>query len=311
MISRGSRPICRRWLAGTAVVLAFSLGGDATAGSRLTIGSVEEDVKAERAIFRPFLDYLEVQLAPHGVDEVTLLVETSIQGIGDAFDRGELDLYVDSAVLTAMVARVANAKPFLRSWKEGVSEYSTLIYARANSDVRTLADLQGRVVAFKKRESTPGFFMPRGHFAAAGLPMRQLEEPSMPVPADSIGYVFSHGDQTTLGWVMTGRVAAGVMKNDMLDAEELRGVREQLRVVAETDPMPRQVLMRRGDLDPEMTQALYTVLTEMHMTADGAAALEVLDETAKFDDFPGGGDATFARIWQMLDAVEPTPDPSS
>jgi phosphonate transport system substrate-binding protein len=293
-----------------AVGTTVLAGAPASSGT-LTLGSVEEDVQAEQAIFRPLQDYLEEHLAPYGVDEVRLVVETSIVDIGAAFDRGDLDLYLDSPVLTAMVARAANARPFLRSWKEGVSEYSTIIYVRADSPFRTLDQLRGHVVAFKKRESTPGYFMPRGHLAEAGLATIRLDEPGGAVPADQIGYVFSHGDHTTLGWVMTGRVAAGVMKDDMMDAPELRGVRDRLRVIAETTAMPRQVLARRGDLDAALVDALRDILTGMHATPAGAAALEALDQTAKFDPFPDGGEATFARIWTMLDMLEASLEPGT
>lgn len=296
--------------AAVAGVLVAASGFAASAGT-LTLGSVEEDVEAEHAIFRPLQAYLEQQLAPQGITDVRLMVETSIADIGAAFDRGEIDLYLDSPVLTAMVARMSNAQPFLRSWKEGVSEYSTVIYVREDSPFRRLEDLRGEVVAFKKRESTPGFFMPRAHVALAGIPMVELGSEADAVARDQIGYVFSHGDQTTLGWVMTGRVDAGVMKGDMLEQAELRGVRGQLRVVAETAPMPRQVLSRRADLDPVLVARLHEVLTGMHETADGAAALEVLDETAKFDDFPGGVEATFDLIWSMLDMLETAADRAS
>jgi phosphonate transport system substrate-binding protein len=281
----------------------------ASAQTVLTIGSVEEDVQAEQRIFAPLQAYLAEQLSE--VDEIRLVVETSIVDIARDFDEGEIDLYLDSPVLVALVARQSNARPFLRAWKEGVPEYTTLIYVREDSEVRTLADLLGRTVAFKKRESTPGYFMPRGAFAASGLPMVALDEPGRPVPVDRIGYAFSHGDQTTLGWVMTGRVAAGVMKDDMMDAPELRAVRHQLRIVAETEPMPRQALARRSDLDPTLVRSLHRVLTTMHETREGRDVLEVLDQTARFDDFPGGIEATFAPIWSMLDALDVTLRPSS
>jgi len=298
----------------TAVAALFAFVSTPTlAGETLTIGSVEEDVQAERAKFSHWQRYLEAHLraAEVDVEAVELVVQTSIVDIAHGFDSGEIDLYLDSPVLAALVARSSNATPFVRSWKEGVAEYSTLIYTRADSPVRTIADLAGRTVAFKKRESTPGYFMPRGHFEAAGLPMVPVEAPGAPVPNGHVGYVFSHGDQTTLGWVITGRVDAGVMKDDMIEAPRLRGVRDQIRVVAETEPMPRQVLTRRADMEPSIVAALHDILTTMHEDPKGREVLAILDETAKFDDFPMGAERVFDRINAMLDALEVTLEPAS
>ncbi len=302
--------VTARALATVTSAAIFLAAWPATAGS-LTIGSVEEDVKAEQAIFQPLRAYLRAELEANGVGEVNLVVHTSIKDIAAGFDRGEIDLYIDSPVLVAMVARVSNARPFLRSWKEGVAEYRSVVYVRDDSPVTEVADLRGRVIAFKKQESTPGYFMPRGLFLGADVPMVPLEAASDPVPDDQVGYVFSHGDKTTLGWVMTDRVAAGVMKEDDVASKELRRVRQQIRIVGVTAPMPRQALAVRDDLDPTLVAALYDTLTTMHLSPPGAAALETLDETARFDEFPGGVDAAFAPIGRLLDVLDVTIEPTS
>lgn len=306
------------WVFGAALVLSAqtSMAGYASAvetGEKpiLVIGSVEEDVQEEQGKFGPFRAFLAQALAPHGIGDVKLKVHTSINEISTGFNNGTIDLYIDSPILTAIVARQSNAKAFLRSWKEGVPSYTTLIYVRDDSPLQSAEDLIGHRIGFKKRESTPGYFLPRSHLDRAGLPLVELVDPSAPTPLDRVGYVFTYGDQTTLAWVMTGKVDAGVMKNSMIDEPQMSGVRDQLRVLVETYPLPRQVLARRGDMDPALVAVLHQALTAMHEDEAGRAALDTLDETARFDDFPEGADQVFPPIWRSLDFLEAENTPAA
>ena len=89
------------------------------AGVPLVIGSVEEDVEGERQRYRAFIDYLSKQLTSAEVDDVKLMVFTSIDDMAAAINRSQVDIYIDSPVLATIVSRKAEAEPFLRVWKEG------------------------------------------------------------------------------------------------------------------------------------------------------------------------------------------------
>jgi ABC-type phosphate/phosphonate transport system substrate-binding protein len=56
-------------------------------------------------------------------------------------------------------------------------------------------------------------------------------------------------------------------------------------------------------LDEELVQAIVQVLTTMHETEAGAAALEPF-QTSKFDEFPQGIDAASTRMREMMELVQ-------
>ena len=286
------------------VLNASVLLNDAMAGVPLVIGSVEEDVEGERQRYRAFIDYLSKQLASTEVDDVKLTVFTSIDDMAAAINRSQVDIYIDSPVLATIVSRKAEAEPFLRVWKEGVAAYSTVIYAKRSSGLSNLSDLKGKVIAFRKRESTPGHYLPRSYISSTGIPLVELDSPKDPVPAGSIGYVFSHGSRTGLAWVQKGLVAASVMKDSAFEGDDLSSMRLNLSVLGRTDSVPRQVMVRRSDIDPEIVAHLERVLVEMSDNEQGAAALQAMDETLKIDAFPNGAAADMAEVGKMLDAVQ-------
>jgi phosphate/phosphite/phosphonate ABC transporter binding protein len=304
-----SRSMSRRLLGRGALALAVfavqaTWSAQSQAGTKLVFGTVEEDAKQETQEFAPITAYLEQHLASAGVDEVRVSAHTSIESIAAAIARGQIDLYIDSVILAAIVGRDSGAQPFLRAWKDGEPEYHTLFYARTNSGLTSLDDLRGKVIAFKAPESTPGHLLPRAHLLQQGYRLVELQDPSDPVPSDAIGYVFAHGDRTALAWVMKGTVAAATVKNNFFDDAAMARLRERIAILGETPPVPRQALMLRPGFDPALRARLETVLLEMDQTEVGRTALQTMNKTAKFDHFPGGAEAAFARIRAMLDVLD-------
>jgi ABC-type phosphate/phosphonate transport system substrate-binding protein len=73
--------------------------------------------------------------------------------------------------------------------------------------------------------------------------------------------------------------------------------------VAHTEKTPRQVVVIRAGLEDGLVAAIVNVLTTMHETEAGRAALEPF-QTTKFDEFPQGIEAATARMREMMDLVQ-------
>lgn len=54
-------------------------------------------------------------------------------------------------------------------------------------------------------------------------------------------------------------------------------------------------------MDPDLVARLKDILTSMHESEHGRAVLQRFNDTTLFDEFPGGAEAAFEPINQLLD----------
>jgi phosphonate transport system substrate-binding protein len=64
--------------------------------------------------------------------------------------------------------------PLVTSLRAGASEYCSVLFVRAQSNVYTLSDLRGSTVAWVDRCSAAGYLLPRLHLVAEGLRLEKL-----------------------------------------------------------------------------------------------------------------------------------------
>jgi len=79
-------------------------------------------------------------------------------------------------------------------------------------------------------------------------------------------------------------------------------VRAELVIIAETEAVPRRVLMINPGIEPEVVDAIRDILIGMDETEEGQALLEIL-RTAQFDEFPEGTEAAFEPIQAMYEII--------
>jgi phosphonate transport system substrate-binding protein len=145
--------------------------------------------------------------------------------------------------------------------------------------------------------------LPLAYMVEAGL--NAVEKPDTDAEAadDEVGYVFSYDDENAIQWVISGLVGAAVVDNGTF-AEIPEETREQLTVIAETEPLPRQVAIVSPTLSTDEREAIRDILMGMDETEDGQAALETFDDTAQFDEFPGGTEVALARMRELYELVQ-------
>ncbi len=284
------------------VTLSASPSAQAT-GDVLVIGSISRSIKEEIETFQPLADYLGPRLEAVGIRSAKIAVVTTASEMARRLANGEIDIYIDSPIIAAQISRKSGAKPFLRRWKKGVAEYQTLFVTRQDSDIKSLDDLLGRVVAFDDPHSSSGYLLPKAMLMERGYRLVQVTDPGASVPPDAIGYVFSMDDVNTMFWVDRGKVDAGVTSPGFLKKYGDR-YRNRLRVLASSMKMPRHVVVHRGDLDPAVVRELERVLTGMEHDEAGRKTLKAFQKTTRFDRFPDGVEATFAPIYAMLDILD-------
>lgn len=286
----------------SSLLTILLLCANTIAADVLVLGSVNDNVRKHVDRMTPMARYLEGALEDQGITEVQINVLPTSGEMVAALQNGSVDLYFDSPLVAALVARNAGAEPFLRRWKRGVASYHSLIIVPTDSEIQSLEDLAGRRIGFQEPDSTSGFLLPVGMIHATDLPLRELiDRTQSPAPGE-IGYVFTGDDKNTLLWLANGWIDAGA--TDPRRWDQLNEARPgAFRVIATSFEVPRQVVIRRGDLDETLSAQISGIMQNMVTTDEGMSVLEAFHKTTRFDDFPRGTTATFEPIYNLLDRL--------
>ena len=252
---------------------------------------------------QPIADYVAAQLAAYGIThgEVKIApdLETMIQWMAD----GEVDIYFDSPYPALVVSQESGATPVLRRWKYGVSAYHSIFIARKDSGLSSLADIQGKMVAFEESFSTSGYMLPLSYLIEQEMNPVEKASVETAVADDEVGYVFSTADNTTIQWVVSGKVPIGVIDNVTFDILLPEETREGLTILAATEDVPRQVMVLREGIEPDLAEAIKTTLIGIDEQADAEAALADF-LTTEFDEFPEGAEAALSRMQTLYELVQ-------
>ena len=269
----------------------------------ITFGSVSLNPAREHEVFRPFVDHVASRLSEVGIGRGRVVVVDSISKMVEELEKGRVDVYIDSPFPVGFVWKRTDIDLLLRRWKRGSETYRSVVFARADSGVESVADLAGKMIAFGEPFSTSGFLMPKAALASTELRLDSYEDAAASIPPDRVGYVFSNDAENTLFWVLKGKVDAGAVNEDYY--EGLAGSRiSELKIILTTDAVPRNLVCVRGSLDRRVTDALRDLLLGMDEDEEGREVLKGFEETARFDPCPGGPERQLEGIMGLMQYVE-------
>ncbi len=276
------------------------------AGQAIVLGDISDDPAEVIEGTQPLADYLAEHLGDFGITEGRVVVVPNADEMTQLLKQGDVDLYCDSVYPATLISDASGAQPILRRWRFGVEAYHSVIFASAESGITALADLPGHTVALDNRFSTSGYLLPVVTMLKQGLTLAGKASADMPVAEDEVGFVFSYDDENTLQWVLSGRVDAGATDDYHYEVAFPPEAREKLVMLAETESVPRQVVVARPDMDPNLLEAVKQILTTAHEDEAAQAALEAF-QTTRFDEFPEGIEAAQARMREMMEIVQDIP----
>lgn len=258
----------------------------APANSRaIVLGDIDSQPTDQIQRWQLLADYLAANLEEFGIRDGYVRVAPDMATMGSWLESGEVDLTFESIYPAMVQITTFGSTPLLRQWKGGDATYSSVIFTRADSGVSTLDELRGQRIAFEQPSSTTAFFLPTFALFDAGLLPIALQAPEAFVAPDRVGYVFSDADSNTIQWVISGKVTAGATSNqDYRDIPE--ETRQQLKVLYETPMVPRQLVLARTGLEPELRERIASLLIALSSHPDGEAILQAFEGTARFDALP-------------------------
>ena len=273
-----------------------------SAGRPLVLGDISDEPAETIDGTQPIADYLAANLSEHGITQGEVKIapdlETMIQWIQD----GEVDIYFDSPYPVLVISDETGAVPVLRRFRFGVEEYHSVFFVQKGSEIASLEDMMGQMVAFEEIFSTSGFMLPLSYLISENRSPVEKSSPDAEVAADEIGYVFSTADNTTVQWVISGVVPIGVVDN-VTFGRLPQDTQDQLEIIAETANVPRQLVLFRPGMDAALSIAIQAVLLDMEENEEGQAALEAF-QTTEFDILPGGAEAALEQMRFFFELVQ-------
>jgi phosphonate transport system substrate-binding protein len=156
--------------------------------------------------------------------------------------------------------------------------------------------------------STSGYAIPAVFLVESGLTLVGKENYNEGVADDEVGFVYSYDDDNSLQWVLSGFVSAGVTDDFRFNVLFPEEAREELVILAETDRVPRQVMIARAGLDNDLLAAIIEVLLNADEDPEAAAALEAF-QTSQFDEFPDGVDDFQNDMRALVETLDAIPAP--
>ncbi|KAE9643975.1 phosphonate ABC transporter substrate-binding protein [Pseudomonas sp. PB106] len=272
--------------AASLAVLALS-ASQVWAKDKLTIGLIpSEDSQAMIESSKQVLDDLQAKIGM----PVVPFVATDYNGIIEALRSGKLDVAYLGPFSYVLATSVADVEAFsvAVTKKTGQSAYKSVILARKDSGIHSLADLKGHTFAFVDPSSASGHLFPKAGLEQAGFAPDTLFK----------RVIFSGSHDASILAVENKKVDAAAVADRIFASAVAKGVVKQddFEIVWSSKPIPESPMVWRKALDPELkkkvAEALASikdvpwgdqgVLNGFQPTTD--ASYDVVRETAKVLD---------------------------
>jgi phosphonate transport system substrate-binding protein len=251
--------------AARACVLALTLAAAASAAAEdLTIGLIpEQNVFLQMARYRPIGAYIERRTGL----EIRFTILPRYGNILDSFSSENLDGAFWGSFTGALAIRKLGIEPLARPlWLDGTSTYHGHVFVRKDSGIRTVADMEAKVIAFVERATTAGYVYPMAYLKKHGV--EDLD-------AYFAEYYFAGSHDATIAAVLEGKADVGCAKNTIFELVAAKNpeVESQLLMLATSPNVPSNGLGLRGDLDPAVRGSLRDALLTMEGDELGRTAL--------------------------------------
>ncbi|MGB7339500.1 MAG: phosphate/phosphite/phosphonate ABC transporter substrate-binding protein [Phototrophicaceae bacterium] len=271
-----------------------------TGSNPIVIGDVSSLVDETTAFYQPLANYMAENLADQGITNGLVRVAPNLETMAQWLAEGEVDVYIDSLYPSVFVSQASESQLVLRHWRSFVEEYHSVFFVLNDSEITTLDDLQGNIVAFDKVGSTSGWFLPTTYLIENGYNPIEVTDVNTSL-SNEVGYIFADDDVNILNWVITGRVQAGVT-NDIVFNDLSDDVQAGLRIIAETETAPSQIVSLREGLTEDLQRAIIAVMSNMESNDEGLAVLQAI-ETTRFDALPIDSETYTSQVLDKLSLV--------
>jgi len=204
---------------------------------------------------KPLVAYLESTLNM----KVKVINATNYSMIVHALESKHVDLAFMPGLPTVFAIQTADCRPICIEVQRGATEYYSHIYVHEDSDIKTLADLKGKTIAFTDPYSSSGFLYPISLFYEQGLIERGNNFHKYFKRFHMLG-----GYETALNSMYNRAVDASCGSEHAptwyLDANQ----RKKIRLLAKAGPLPTHGIVVRNSLGEGNIDRIQAAFLELN-----------------------------------------------
>ena len=225
---------------------------------------------------------------------VRVTVASDYAAVVEALRNQTADLAFVHPAGYVLANREAKARIVAKNQWHGKTTFTSRIYVRKDSGIKTLEDLRGKTMAFVDPASSSGYIYPMVLLIEKGLvknrdPKTFFRE-----------VVFAGSHDASMRALLNGHVDA-IASFDMAREQYLKdpAERERLAFVAETPPIPEAGIAAREKLDP----ALFAKVREALLKIGGPTHAALLKRLYDIDGFEPAEDREYDPVRAAIDLL--------
>lgn len=249
-------------------LLLLVCSGPAQAEDEILIGLIpEENIFRQMDRHRPLAEYLTKKLGKK-------VRFTILSRYGDVLDRF-MSRRMDGAffgVFTGVLAmEQLDAEPVVHPVSlDGTSSAQSYIFVRKDSNIRNVAAMKGKRIAFVDRATVTGYLYALSYIREQGVK-------DISTFFSDISFTGGHG--STIHAVLDGRADIGTAKSRIFTqlVKKDHSISDELTIIAQSREFPDATLFLRKDLPLSLRTQFRTILTGMDRDAEGKEVLKKLE----------------------------------
>jgi phosphonate transport system substrate-binding protein len=282
----------RVFAAALVLFLSDACGKPGPTARVLRVGFVPaEDAQQVIRNAQPLVEILQKELGM----EVQPFVATDYTGVVEALRVGKLDVAFLTPASYVLAKNEANVRVALKSERKGSPYYYAAIITRADSGIRRVEDLRGKVFAFGDPLSTSANVFPRKLFHEKGIdPVRDFSQ-----------ILYSGGHDATVLAVLNRKVDAGATYANTTDGSDTAWARylqnsedvKKIVAIAYSEPIPADNLVFAAHLDATLAKRIEDIFLELSRDPQGK---KMLRDLYQIDGFVTASDADYDSVRQAF-----------
>jgi phosphonate transport system substrate-binding protein len=231
----------------------------------------------------------------------------AVEGVGvwyyhrllEALDIGGVDIAWLPPILAAQGMLRGVAVPIALPVRGGVTSYSTALFVREDSPIRSVSDLRGVRAGWVDRQSASGYLLIRAHLRTVGVDLDHA--------ISSDRFLGSHEEVVHAVLEGSADVGASYVHLDPIDERPIRAAwgAARVRVITHAGPIPADVVAASRRLDISVTDRVQRALFHGQRARLRDVVRVLLGADAFVAPRPGHLDAVAALLPRLDDGVLP------